>query len=585
MTEAKKTYSWGPFDSPPNILIIMTDQQRTTQWFPDNWAKNNLTALQWLSDNGLSFPNNFSSAAPCGPSRGVIFSGKYQPGTGVWNNNGTLPPETSLAHMMDSLGYDVTYKGKWDLVSEFSEQAETRPNDANKVRSENKTMKNAYGFSGWTSPDMGDALSFESLSIPSESDDPTSILYTMGSSRISDTPRLPNDSAIIKGPLENNQESAIDFLKKRDKNDKPFFMVASMVSPHDVFSYPNSFEVAGYKEADWTGDNYKGFETPPTFNENLNDKPTVQQDYLDGVKQLVDFPEPEKYLQFYAYLQTLSDSLSQDLIDTLTENHLLENTIIVRIADHGELGLSHGGMVQKTYNMYQETVNVPLIFSNPKLQRHYQRKEGTNNQKPFINDGAVTLADLAPTLASIGGASDSEITAAGYQGVDISSTVANPGIPLAQKTILFTFWGGTHYPNTTVDGNELGESIRESIGDGQGGSSVSMGNLELFESINEGNNICAVFDGTWKYGIYFTYDHHSGITNPQYEMYNLAKDPSERKNLLYNPSQPSLDQAELMFESLCQHLKAKQFEIKGWEDITSYAHWESDAKKSEEKKH
>ena len=44
-------YNWGPFDSPPNILIIMTDQQRTLQHFPSGWADTNLPALKWLADN------------------------------------------------------------------------------------------------------------------------------------------------------------------------------------------------------------------------------------------------------------------------------------------------------------------------------------------------------------------------------------------------------------------------------------------------------------------------------------------------------------------------------------------------------
>ena len=31
------------------------------------------------------------------------------------------------------------------------------------------------------------------------------------------------------------------------------------------------------------------------------------------------------------------------------------------------MGLSHGGLRQKTFNVYEETINVPLVVSNPVL--------------------------------------------------------------------------------------------------------------------------------------------------------------------------------------------------------------------------
>ena len=40
---------------------------------------------------------------------------------------------------------------------------------------------------------------------------------------------------------------------------------------------------------------------------------------------------------------------------------------IARISDHGEMGLSHGGLRQKMFNAYEETIRVPLVFSNPLL--------------------------------------------------------------------------------------------------------------------------------------------------------------------------------------------------------------------------
>lgn len=45
---------------------------------------------------------------------------------------------------------------------------------------------------------------------------------------------------------------------------------------------------------------------------------------------------------FYANLQKLVDSYVNQTLNKLTELGLLDDTLIVNMADHGEVGLSHG---------------------------------------------------------------------------------------------------------------------------------------------------------------------------------------------------------------------------------------------------
>ena len=40
--------SWGPFERAPNVLVIMTDQQRSVQHWPAGWAEKHLPALTEL---------------------------------------------------------------------------------------------------------------------------------------------------------------------------------------------------------------------------------------------------------------------------------------------------------------------------------------------------------------------------------------------------------------------------------------------------------------------------------------------------------------------------------------------------------
>jgi hypothetical protein len=54
------------------------------------------------------------------------------------------------------------------------------------------------------------------------------------------------------------------------------------------------------------------------------------------------------------------------LLDTLEETALSDKTIILRLADHGEGGLSLG-MREKAYTVYEEMIHILLIVHNPKL--------------------------------------------------------------------------------------------------------------------------------------------------------------------------------------------------------------------------
>ena len=98
-----------------------------------------------------------------------------------------------------------------------------------------------------------------------------------------------------------------------------------------------------------------------------------------------------------------SDNYLVNVLDKLEETGLLDDTLIVRTADHGEMGLTHGGLRQKNFNFYEEATRVPLVYSNPKLF-----------PKPAQTDALVSHVDFLPTLASlVGGAEERPLELAG----------------------------------------------------------------------------------------------------------------------------------------------------------------------------
>ena len=155
---------------------------------------------------------------------------------------------------------------------------------------------------------------------------------------------------------------------------------------------------------------------PETNEEDLSTKPSVQEQFLK-IFNLTGKPRTEKekraYLNYYGNLMRSSDNYIVNVLDKLEETGLYDDTLIVRTADHGEMGLTHGGMRQKNFNFYEEATRVPLVYSNPKLF-----------PAPQSTDALVSHVDFLPTLASLAKAPKS--ARVNWQGKDYSKLVLQP---------------------------------------------------------------------------------------------------------------------------------------------------------------
>ncbi len=382
----------------PNILILITDQQRSIQHFPEGWAEKYLPWTTYLKDNGVTFENNMCSSTACSPSRSTIFSSTYPIINGVLKVNDTIQMSrtlpmggslVTLGKIMTEAGYNMVYKGKWHLDGSFASNSYIRPQNQDRMLIEDDAMENHYDFPGWTSPDLGTTEAFDISSTESVEPSDNCTLNSIGGGTVD------NDNRIVNGPMfSETQECAVDFIKNYDSNsEKPFCLVVSLANPHDIWVYPYTQDTAGYTDPIWTTEIYDDFQVPPSYEHGLDNKPKAQQDFLNGFQNgPLDSEDALNYVKFYAYLQTIIDDLTGDIIKALQENSLEEDTFIVRLSDHGEMSMAQGGLRQKENNIYKETISVPMIYTNPSL------KQGE------VRDDLVSLIDLMPTLAEIAGA-------------------------------------------------------------------------------------------------------------------------------------------------------------------------------------
>ena len=226
---------------------------------------------------------------------------------------------------MSAAGYSVPFKGKWHLSKRLG--ADWAPEDVNQ-----------YGFERWNPPDAGANQDIDQF----------------GGGNPNNDGRFMNDA----GAVETGGEGVFEYLTSAAAQQQPFFLIVSLVNPHDVLSYPRTYASGGYTSNDLGGE----IGLPDTVDEDLGEKPTAQQATLlllnAGLGPLNTEQKKLDYLNFYGNLTIESDTYLVDILDTLENENLLENTLVIQTSDHGEMGLTHGGQRQKIFNFYEETLRV-----------------------------------------------------------------------------------------------------------------------------------------------------------------------------------------------------------------------------------
>lgn len=422
----------------PNFLIFVTDQQRAVQNFPSTWVDANLANLNALTASGLTFVNAITNASRCSPSRGVLATSLYAPANGLVEVGGTLPSQwpTLSATLAAALpDYKVGYVGKWHMTQSFVGPANVVPNPASTLAAENALMLNTYGTPGWTAPDAGTALGWSPPIAPPKDPPTTQNPFTCTSNTLGGGPNSynPNDARFV--------QDAIAFLSSLDAS-QPFVLVVSLVNPHDVWTNMYSGLMAlSYPEFPQAFDALAGagdFALPESYSaDNLSTKPTIQttirnsytttwaqNNNVSPVPTMLDADDALTYLKFYAYMTYLADQQLQQVYATLKGLPQFDDTIVVRLADHGEMGMSHGGSMEKDCNVYAETINIPYIFSN----------QGMFPQ-PATCDAQAGLVDIVPTLLGLAG----QTTSTPLQGTDLSSLVLDPTGTAPIDCAIFTY--------------------------------------------------------------------------------------------------------------------------------------------------
>ena len=317
----------------PNIIFYFSDQQRADSAGCYGQKLPVTPNLDKIAEEGTLFENAFTCQPVCGPMRACLQSGVYASQNGCYRNDIALPTDTKgIAHYLTEAGYDTAYIGKWHLASDSEHRLATKPTP--------KERRGGYDY--WRAADI---LEFTSHGY-------NGYVFDENNNRLD-----------FKGyRADKINDFAIEYLKK--PHEKPFFMFVSQLEPHHQNDRLRFESPKGLKNK------FKNYEVPGDLKGTLGDWRVQMPSYLACCNSV--------------------DTNFGRLIQTLRDEGLYDNTVIIYTSDHG----CHFRTRNMEYkrSCHENSIKVPLVITG-----------GAFTGGGRITD-LVSLIDLPATVLDIAGA-------------------------------------------------------------------------------------------------------------------------------------------------------------------------------------
>ncbi len=359
----------------PNVLLILADD--LASWMLGCYGNREIRTpnIDRLARLGVRFHNSFVCTPICSPSRATLFSGRVPAQHGIHDfltarpvakppQGQQAPPpsfaqEVLLPEILAGHGYRCGYAGKWHMG-----------NDATPGRRLEFTYTLSGGARSYVDPEMA----------------------------------LNGEIRREKGYLTDLiTQQALGFLDRQSAA-QPFFLTLAYLNPHTPYDgHPNKY----YDLYRNTAFESVGFD-PPAPNA-LREKGMLA-DMLGNIRKAA------------ASVTALDDQLPL-LEKKLHEKGLWENTVVIFTGDNGYLHGRHGfwskGHASDPINMYEEVMQVPMIWSWP-------GRFPIESVRPEM----VSYYDFLPTLCEITGA---PVPARNLPGRSYANILFNRPFPRGEK--------------------------------------------------------------------------------------------------------------------------------------------------------
>jgi choline-sulfatase len=340
----------------PNFLILMADQMNPRALPAYGHKVTKAPHIDALAETGIVFDSAYCNSPLCAPSRYSFMAGQLPAKIGAFDNAAEFAADIpTFAHYLRHAGYRTMLSGKMhfcgaDQLHGFEERLTTDIYPAD---------------FGWT-PDWERPL------------DRPSWYHNMS-------------SVIQAGPCVRSNQLDFDdevvfcarrklFELARSGRDRPFCLVVSLTHPHDPYAIPAPY---------WNRYREDDIELP-----RVAPSPALLDPHSRRLRHVCDIdrtPINEQQVRnarraYYGAISYVDDQIG--LIGrTLEDSALADDTIIVLLADHGEM-LGERGLWYKM-SFFEGAARVPLIVNAPR--RFAPRRVAQS----------VSLVDILPTLVEL----------------------------------------------------------------------------------------------------------------------------------------------------------------------------------------
>lgn len=350
----------------PNILLIMTDQQRFDSLGCYGAKFVHTPNLDRLAKQGVLFENNYVNATICTPSRASLLTGKEMPEHGVYRLYDNLPKDEVLfPERLLAAGYETALFGKLHVSALDTESNERIPHDGFEryepcIEGIARMEAPYQAYSQW---------------LKASSPEFYKLLLTDGRN----VKHVPMQWHMTHWAANRT----IDFLEHHDSA-RPFFAMMSVFEPHNPYDgYPA--EMSRFVDKD---------KIPAPISAIDPNEPTdIGRERSGSYLGAFDKFSPKELQDLrhdYFAAVSYTDLEIGRVLKRLDELGLAENTLVIFTSDHGDQLGDHRLLV-KGAALFEDTVRVPLLMRWPRELPAGRRVNGLVQ----LNDIAATVLDAA----------------------------------------------------------------------------------------------------------------------------------------------------------------------------------------------
>lgn len=364
----------------PNILVIMSDEH--APMFSSTYGHGLIDTpnMDRLTAQGTTFDAHYTNSPLCVPSRLSFMTGKFVSTIRGWDNATPLYlGELTWPYLLRSQGYDTALDGKMHMLGRsalhgFDEQISFDPHAAN-----------VHPVFPWgEAPDAPD-------DVPDDLD-LSSNFPKAGEAWPEVKQAGPGTHKVIEDD-QSFEDAAHAYLRDPSRADKPFALCVGFIAPHFPYMVPEPYFSKYYPDRVDMPNN------PPGHLDNL---PVAAQRLrqmfgLDG--PYTDDEVLRARAAYFGMIEQLDERIGR-LMDTLEEQGLAENTIIIHTSDHGEMAGEHG--LWRKMCFYEQSARVPLQISWPGHMPEGKRVSDITSNVD-ITATILDLAGVSPTEWNLDG--------------------------------------------------------------------------------------------------------------------------------------------------------------------------------------